>query len=69
MTATQMIELRNRNAFEVHLTDGANIKVGEPWQIATSRDSPVCVNFDTEERMRIISFRNITEVVTRAVNA
>ena len=49
MTATQMIELRNRkpfDAFEVHLADGANIKVEEPWQISTSRNSPVCVIFD-----------------------
>ena len=37
----------------------------EPWQISTSRNSPVCVIFDADERMRIISFRNITEVVTR----
>ena len=72
MTANQMIELRNRkpfDAFEVHLADGANIKVKEPWQIATARDSSVCVIFDTDERMRIIAFRNITEVVTRAVQA
>jgi uncharacterized DUF497 family protein len=72
MTATQMIELMNRkpfDAFEVHLADGANIKVEEPWKISTSRKSLVCVIFDAEERMRIISFRNITEVVTRAVQA
>ncbi len=72
MTATQMIEVRNRkpfDAFEIHLADGANIKVEEPWQILTSRNSPVCVIFDADERLRIISFRNITEVVTRAANA
>jgi hypothetical protein len=68
MTATQTIELMNRkpfDPFEVHLADGANIKVDEPWQISTSRNSPVCVIFDTDERMGIISFRNITDVVTR----
>ena len=72
LTANQLIELRNRkpfDAFDVHLADGANIKVEEPWQISTSRDSSVCVIFDTDDRMRIISYRNITEVVTRAVNA
>ena len=72
MSATQMIELMNRktfDAFEVYLADGARIKVDEPWQISTSRNSPVCVIFDADERMRIISFRNITEVVTRAVQA
>ena len=72
MTATQMIELRNRkpfDAFEVHLADGANIKVEEPWQISTSRNGPVCVIFDADERMRISSFRNIVEVVTRAMQA
>ena len=72
MTATQMIELMNRepfDSFEVHLSDGANVKVEEPWQISTSRNSPVCVIFDADEQMRIISFRNLTEVVTRAVQA
>lgn len=68
MTATQMIELMNRkpfDSFEVHLSDGANIKVEEPWQISISRNNPVCVIFDADERMRIIFFRNFTEVVTR----
>ena len=72
MTATQIIELMNRKPFdaiEVHLADGANIKVEEPWQISTTRNSPVCVIFDADERMRIISFRNITGVVSRTAQA
>jgi hypothetical protein len=67
MTANQMIELMNRTPFEpleVHLSDGAQIRVEEPWQISTSRNSPVCVIFDVDDRMRIVAYRNITEVVT-----
>lgn len=67
MTATQMIELMNTSpfrSFKVHLADSAVIKVEEPWRVSTSRNSPVCVIFDIDDRMRIVSFRNITEVVT-----
>lgn len=67
MTATQIIELMNRTPFtalEIHLNDGAKIRVDEPWQISTSRHSPVCVVFDEEEKMHIVSYRNISEVVT-----
>ena len=66
MTATQTIELMNRkpfDAFEVHLSDEPNIKDEVPWQMSTSRNSPVCAIFDADERMRIISFHNITDVV------
>ena len=67
MNATQIIELRNRTpfaAFEIHLTDGVHIKVEEPWQIATFPNSPSCTIYDAGDRMRIVAFRNITEVIT-----
>jgi hypothetical protein len=69
MTATQMIELMNRTPFEpleIHLSDGTRIGVEHPYQIATRPKSPTCVIFDDDERMRIVAYRNITEVITRA---
>ena len=67
MNATHMIELMNRTPFEpfeIHLSDGANIKVQQPYQIATSQKSRTCTIYDTDDRMRIVAFRNITEVIT-----
>jgi hypothetical protein len=69
MTANQMIDLMNRSPFaplEIHLSDGAAIRIEEPFQISTARNSPTCTIYEGE-RMRIVAFRNITEVVT-AVN-
>ena len=69
MNATQMIGLMNRTPFEpleIHLTDGSQIKVEEPWRMATAEKSPTCTIYDTDDHMRIVSFRNITEVVTAA---
>jgi hypothetical protein len=68
VNAAQMIELMNRlpfEAFEICLSDGTRIRVEQPYQIATQPDSPTCVIYD-DERMRIVAFRNITEVVTAA---
>ena len=69
MNATQMIELMNRvpfEPFEIHLTDGARVRVEEPYHISTFQNSPTCTVYDTDERARIISYRNITEVITAA---
>jgi hypothetical protein len=58
----------NRSPFtplEIHLSDGAAIRVEEPFQISTSRNSPTCTVYEGD-RMRIVAFRNITEVVTSA---
>ena len=69
MNATQIIVLMNRTPFEpfeIHLSDGAHIKVDEPWQISTFPESPTCAIYDAGDRMRIVAFRNITEVLTAA---
>ncbi len=69
MNATQIIELMNRAPFvplEIHLSDGAQILVAHPYQISTSRNSPSCTIYDADDRMRIVAFRNITEVMTSA---
>ena len=69
MNATQMIELMNRTPFEpleIHLSDGTRIRVEHPYNIATRQDSPTCIVFDESDRMRIVAYRNITEVITAA---
>lgn len=67
MTANQLIELRGRTPFEpleIHLSNGEIIRVEQPFQIATRRDSPTCSIYEDEDRMRIVTYRNITEVIT-----
>jgi hypothetical protein len=69
MTADHLLDLRNRTPFEpleIHLSDGDQIVVEHPWQIATSRNAAVCTIFDADDRMRIVAYRNITEIVTAA---
>jgi hypothetical protein len=69
MTATQMISLMNRTPFEpfeIHLTEGARIRVEHPYEIATRPKNATCIIFDDDEGMRIVAYRNITEVVTKA---
>jgi len=70
MTAKQMIELMNRvpfEPFEIHLTDGAHIKVEHPYEIATGPKSRTCSIYDDEQEiMRIVSYRNIAEVIAKA---
>ncbi len=69
MSPTQMIELMNRTPFEpleIHLSDGTRIRVEHPYHIATREDSPTCIIYDEAGRMRIIAYRNITEVITAA---
>jgi hypothetical protein len=71
MTANQLIDLMNRSPFtplEIHLSDGASIRVEQPYQIATTRNSPTCVIYEGDERMRFVSYRNITEVITSSIN-
>ena len=67
MTANQMIELMNRTPFpplEIHLSDGTQIVVEHPWQIATMPNSSTCVIFDMDDRTRFVAYRNMTEVIT-----
>jgi hypothetical protein len=69
MNAALMIELMNRVPFEpleIHLSDGTQIRVEHPYHIATRQDSPTCIVYDENDRMRLIAYRNITEVVTSA---
>ena len=64
-----MIELMNRTPFEpleIHLSDGTQIRVEQPYLIATRPGSLSCVIYDENDRMRIVAYRNITEVITTA---
>jgi hypothetical protein len=62
-----MIELMNRTPFEpfeIHLSDGEQIQVEFPYEISTRPNSPTCTIYTDDDRMRIVAFRNITEVIT-----
>ena len=68
MNATQMIELRNRTPFEpieIRLTDGTSIRVEHPYEIATRPNGAACTVYVSDDLMRIVAYRNITEVITR----
>lgn len=72
MTANQMIELRNRTPFEpieIHLNNGTQIRVEHPYQIATKPNGAACVIYVDEDKMRVVSYRNIAEVITTAPSA
>ena len=67
MDATQMIDLMNRTPFaplEIHLNDGARIRVEQPYHVATRQNSSTFSIYDDGDRMRIVAFRNVTEVIT-----
>jgi hypothetical protein len=69
MTAALMIALMNRTPFEpleIHLSDGTSIRVEHPFNIATGQDSPACIIYQDDNQMRIVAYRNITEVITAA---
>ncbi len=69
MNAAQVIQLMSRTPFEpldIHLSSGTRIRVEHPYHIATRRDSPTCIIFGEDDRMRIVAYRNITEVITAA---
>ena len=71
MTANQMIELMNRTPFEpleIHLSDGSSIRVEHPYEIATRPNSAACTIYGPDDLMRIVAYRNITEVITRMAN-
>jgi hypothetical protein len=66
MTSNQLIDLMNRQPFKpfsIHLSDGSKIDIDEPFQIATRRNSPTCVVYESPERTRMVALRNVTEVV------
>jgi hypothetical protein len=67
MTANNLIALLNRVPFqgiEIHLSDGAMIQVDAPYEISTERNSPTLTIHEPSNRMRVVAYRNITEVVT-----
>ena len=69
MTAPNMIALMNRTPFEpleIHLSDGTTIRVEHPYEIATHPTGRSCVIYEENARMRIVAYRNITEVITTA---
>lgn len=66
MTATQLIELMSRTPFqpfEIRLSDGSRMRVKDPFRISTARNSSTCTVYE-DDLARIVSLRNITEVVT-----
>ena len=70
MTSNQIIDLMNQSPFHpfaIHLSDGTRVRIEEPFQIATRRNSPTCVVYEANEQTRFISIRNITEIVVESV--
>lgn len=69
VTATEMLKLMNRSPFkpfDIYMNDGLKLTIDEPFKIATSRNSPCCTVYDDHDEMHIVSYRNITRVVTAA---
>jgi hypothetical protein len=70
MDAAQMREIMNRTPFqpfEIHLSDGASLRVDNPYDIAVRPESADCLVFE-ENRWRFVAYRNITEVITGPMN-
>jgi len=71
MTASEMIELRGRRPFvpfTIHLRDGSSIRIEQPNVVATGQNSPDCVIYESEDRIRFVAYRDIAEVVMASVN-
>jgi hypothetical protein len=67
MNASLMIDLMNRvpfESFDIHLSDGSRIRVEQPYYIATRQNSPSCIVYEDDDQMRIVAYRNITDVIT-----
>lgn len=67
MTSNDIISLMNRvpfAAFEIRMSDGNRVRVEEPFQVATRRNSPVCIVYGGDDQTHFVSVRNITEIVT-----
>jgi hypothetical protein len=52
--------------FEIHLSDGARIRVENPYEIATRPKSQSCIIYEEDEGILFVAYRNITEVITKA---
>jgi hypothetical protein len=66
MTSNRVLELMNRVPFlplEIHLTDGAMIRVENAYDIAARPNSPDITIYE-EDRWRFVACRNITEVIS-----
>ena len=67
MTASEMLKLMNRAtfaSFDIYMNDGHRLSVEQPYQISTVPNSPCCTVYDMAGEMHIVSFRNITRIVT-----
>jgi hypothetical protein len=70
MDAAQMTQIMNRTPFmpfEIHLSDGATIRVEHPYDIAAPPESGDCLIFE-DKVWRFVAYRNITEVITTPHN-
>ena len=70
MDAAQMMQIMNRTPFmplEIHLNDGATIRVEHPYDIAARPNSGDCLIFE-QDSWRFVAYRNIAEVITSPVN-
>ncbi|MEO1498211.1 MAG: hypothetical protein AAFV43_13795 [Planctomycetota bacterium] len=69
MNASTMIDIVNRQPFEpieVHLSDGEVLTIESLHLIATGRNKPTFILYtDEDETTRYVSYRNITQVVTK----
>lgn len=71
MNANEMIDLRNRLPFvpfTIHLRDGAAVRVEQPYVLATGRNSPECVIYESADRIRFVAYRDIAEITTAPEN-
>jgi hypothetical protein len=71
MNASEMIELSCRRPFvpfTIRLRDGSTVHVDQPNIVATGKNSPECVVYESVDRIRFMAYRDITEVITTPVN-
>ena len=69
MTANRILELMNRIPFiplEIHLNDGAIIRVENPYDIAVRPHGSDCIIFE-DDRWRFVACGNIAEIITASV--
>jgi hypothetical protein len=70
MDANQMMAIMNRAPFmpfEIHLSDGASLKIDHPYDISVRPNSGDFLVYE-DDRWRFVAFRNITEIVTGPMN-
>jgi hypothetical protein len=70
MTAPEMIKLRMQDPFqpfEIHLKNGASIRVEHSYSFATRPESKTCTVYEGD-RLHFVSYPDIEEVVMMSVN-